>query len=201
MKAEKKAIGVSQRHLYSRISFLYQAATHLMNARPDRGLGATTDNEFPGPVHSKSTIHQTEEAQDINVEASEPLLSASHSPPKPGLMDALGPSCHLISHLRSVSLKGQIRLSPAMKHSICKRCDALLVPGSTSSARVENKSRGGKKAWADVLIVTCRSCNAVKRFPVAAKRQRRRPQRASNTKLINKDPKLVWKQTEILAYD
>lgn len=165
-----------------------------MNARPDQGLGTTTttpttENRFPEPAQSKST-DDTERAHDINVEKKpETAPSILHSSVNEGSIDTLGRSRHLISQLRSVSLKGQIRLSQAMKHSICKRCDSLLVPGSTSSTRVENKSRGGKKPWADVLIVTCHSCSAVKRFPVGGKRQRRRPLRASDTKLIDQDSK------------
>lgn len=196
MKPEKKAIGVSQRHLYCRMSYLYQAATHLMNARLDGGSGATdlttitTENKFPAPLQSKSA-HHAEGAHDIKVETLKSLPTISHASVNQVSTNTLGPSCHLVSQLRAVSLKGQIRLSQAMKHSICKRCDALLFPGSTSSTRVENKSRGGKKPWADVLVTTCHSCGAAKRFPVGGKRQRRRPHRASDTKLEEKDSKMV----------
>lgn len=183
MKAEKRSAGVSHKHLYARISYLYQAATYLMNAHGNRGLRATT--EYPEAAHREPTGLQNEETRDINKEEAEILSSLAHKSLDPGLMDALGPSCHLISHLRSVSLKGQIRLSPTLKHSICKRCDALLVPGQTSSVQVENNSRGGKKPWADVLIFTCLLCHAVKRFPVGAKKQRRRSQRASEKSLPN----------------
>lgn len=199
MKADKKAIGVSQRHLYCRMSYLYQAATHLMNACSDQGLStttATTENKLPGPEQSESTDH-AEEVHDINVKTPKTLPNVSHRLVDQDSSAVLGPSRHLISQLRSVSLKGQIRLSQAMKHSICKRCDALLVPGSTSSTRVENKSRGGKKPWADVLIITCHSCGAVKRFPVGAKRQSRRPHRASETKLTEKNSKPVSVQSEL----
>lgn len=199
MKAEKKAIGVSQRHLYCRISYLYQAATHLMNASSEQGSGtiaATLENQLPGPTQSQSTDH-FEHAQEMNVKTPKTNPSVSHSAMNQESAGVLGPSRHLISQLRSVSLKGQIRLSQAVKHSICKRCDALLVPGSTSSTRVENKSRGGRKPWADVLVITCHSCSAVKRFPVGAKRQPRRPHRASDKKPMEKDLKVTWMQTEI----
>ena len=193
MKAEKKAIGVSQRHLYCRISYLYQAATLLMNACSDQGSGSTTtttENKLPGPVQSESTDH-SKLAQEMNMETPKTAPSVSQSSVNQDSTDILGPSRHLVSQLRSVSLKGQIRLSQALKHSICKRCDALLVPGSTSSTRVENKSRGGKKPWADVLVITCHSCSAVKRFPVGAKRQPRRPHRASDKKSMKKDLKVI----------
>lgn len=75
-------------------------------------------------------------------------------------------------------MKSQIRLSQDVKHSICKRCSAILIPGSTSSSKVENLSRGGKKPWADVLVIECNVCSAQKRFPVGAKRQPRKNLRA-----------------------
>lgn len=30
----------------------------------------------------------------------------------------------------------------------------------------ENKSKGGKKPWAEIIVVECRGCKAMKRFPV-----------------------------------
>jgi ribonuclease P protein subunit RPR2 len=71
-----------------------------------------------------------------------------------------------ISTARTVAKKSVLRLSPSLKRTICKRCDLLLVPGATSTHRVENSSRGGRKPWADVLVVECNACGAVKRFPV-----------------------------------
>jgi len=79
-----------------------------------------------------------------------------------------------ISHLRTVSLKSQIRLASDLKHSICKRCDIPLMPGSTSTSYIENKSRGGQKAWADVQVVICVACGTAKRHPIGAKRQANR---------------------------
>lgn len=86
-------------------------------------------------------------------------------------------SRRLVSELRDVSLKMQLRMSPAMKHSICKNCNTLLLDGSTCSTEVENKSKDGKKLWADVLVRKCIVCGLAKRFPLAARRQKRRPYR------------------------
>lgn len=86
-------------------------------------------------------------------------------------------SHRLLADFRSVSLKSQIRVSPAMKRSICKFCDTLLVEGQTCTSTVENTSKGGRKPWADVLVIKCHTCHHVKRFPVNAPRQQRRPLR------------------------
>jgi ribonuclease P protein subunit RPR2 len=71
-----------------------------------------------------------------------------------------------VSHLRSIAKKNVLRLDPAVKRTICKRCEALLIPGVSCRERIENQSKGGKKRWADVLVVECNTCGTVKRFPV-----------------------------------
>lgn len=86
-------------------------------------------------------------------------------------------SRHLLSDLRSVCLKTQVRVSPAVKHSICKNCNTLLIDGSTCTNEVENKSKGQKKPWAAVLLRKCNTCGAQRRFPIASVRQKRRPYR------------------------
>lgn len=73
--------------------------------------------------------------------------------------------------LHTVSRKAQLRLSVDLKRSICKSCNTLLVPGRTASQEIENQSKGGKKPWADVLIVSCKCCGSKRRMPVGAKRQ------------------------------
>lgn len=183
---EQRAPAVPQKHLHSRISFLFQAATYLSevgNSGPTNGsTGPTNDELSAAAIKDEHLLRATERASQEKGEVipmqttrSDPrleddILNSSFS-------KALGPSRHFLSHLRAVSLKGQIRLTPAVKHAICKRCNTLLVPGSTSTSNVENKSRGGRKAWADVLVVTCKSCGSVRRFPIGATRQQRRTKR------------------------
>lgn len=83
----------------------------------------------------------------------------------------------LASHLRAVSLKGQARLSSDMKRAICKSCNAVMIPGQTSTHVLENTSKGGKKPWADVMVIQCSVCCTTKRFPVGATRQQRKAKR------------------------
>ena len=157
---------VPNKILHSRVSYLYQAASYLAAA------------EQP---HSGSEPTQFEKDTSM----------ATSNSPKPEMIIGAGPrsltpfseaayrpaSRRLIAELQSVALKGQMRISPTMKHSLCKRCDTMLIDGSTCSNEVENKSKNGKKPWADVLVRRCHTCGLEKRFPVAAKRQKRRPQR------------------------
>jgi ribonuclease P protein subunit RPR2 len=88
-----------------------------------------------------------------------------------------GLALQLGSDLQNVTRKGQVRLSMDLKRNICKSCNTILVPGRTVTQRIENQSKGGKKPWADVLIVECSLCGSKKRFPVGAKRQPRKTER------------------------
>ncbi|KKY13825.1 putative rnase p rpr2 rpp21 subunit [Diplodia seriata] len=153
-----KPKSVPNKHLHARISYLYQAATYLANQ------SCQPAEQRNG---KKIDVDATAEGDPVM----QPVLPGQNAFP-PGL------PFYYASHLQSVSMKSQIRLSQDVKHSICKRCSAILVSGSTSSNKIENLSRGGKKPWADVLVIECNVCNAQKRFPVGAKRQPRKSERA-----------------------
>ncbi|KAI4842290.1 hypothetical protein E4T44_07394 [Aureobasidium sp. EXF-8845] len=73
----------------------------------------------------------------------------------------------LTAQLQAVSQKAQIRLSHDMKRSIY----------TTSETRIENKSRAEKKSCADVLVIRCRNCHTEKRFPIGARRQKKKAER------------------------
>jgi ribonuclease P protein subunit RPR2 len=93
-----------------------------------------------------------------------------------------GPSSlalELGSQMHTVSRKGQVRLSAELKRSICKCCNTILIPGRTATQTIENDSKGGKKPWADILVIACTSCGSIKRFPVGARRQKRKTERSN----------------------
>ncbi|EPE08442.1 rnase p rpr2 rpp21 subunit domain-containing protein [Ophiostoma piceae UAMH 11346] len=148
---------VANRTAYSRVSFLYQAAALL------------------AATQTSSTSRDANTADDSITESA--VVSTAPEVPDPALM---GMSRRLLTQMRSISRKTNMRLRPAVKHRVCKFCDSLLVEGSTCSSAVENQSRGGRKAWADVLAVTCKTCGRVRRYPVSAERQPRRPYRGQS---------------------
>ncbi|KAH7359924.1 RNAse P Rpr2/Rpp21/SNM1 subunit domain-containing protein [Pyrenochaeta sp. MPI-SDFR-AT-0127] len=129
-----KVKGVANKHLHTRTTFLYQAATYLTMQTV---IDNSSDDQSSGP-----RLQQ-------------------HSP----LALQLG------SDLQQVSRKGQLRLSVDLKRSMCKRCNTVLIPGRTATQSVENMSKGGKKPWADVLLIKCQICGSNKRFPIGVKKQ------------------------------
>lgn len=160
VKAAKGPLNVPNKILHSRVSYLYQAASYLAAAeQPHSGSEP--------PQYEKDTRI----ASGINSKADKIATTSPKLAYRPA-------SRRLISDLRSVTLKGQMRISPTMKHSVCKGCDTMLIDGSTCTNGVENKSKGGKKPWADVIVRQCHTCGLEEIFPVAATRQKRRPQRS-----------------------
>ncbi|KAK5626856.1 hypothetical protein RRF57_002571 [Xylaria bambusicola] len=157
---------IPNKHLYSRLSYLHQAA-------------ALLGSQLGKPHIS----HQNAAASNISEDKPE-HSDAQLSPATDQLR--LNFTRHLLTDLRATSLKSQIRLSPAIKHTICKHCDTLLIPGETSTSVVENKSKYGKKPWADVLVVKCNTCGRVKRYPIHSPRQERRPNRIQVSDNVSK---------------
>ncbi|KAI0996855.1 hypothetical protein K3495_g11328 [Podosphaera aphanis] len=153
-KLSKRDTTVPNKALHSRISFLYQAAVHF----------ASLNQSEPNTVMRK----------DQNI-----VESPRHER-KSNMPTAIYPlSRRWVSDLRHISLKAQIRMAPALKHTMCKSCNTILIDGSTCTIKLENKSKNGSKPWADVLIKECTVCATVARFPVSAPRQKRRPLRSS----------------------
>ncbi|KAF7557522.1 hypothetical protein G7046_g6012 [Stylonectria norvegica] len=152
LKGAKAPQGVTNRHIYSRASYLYQAATYLA---------------------SKQAFH------DGNAKPSEKPTKVLLSEDQEKAMQ--NTARQMISDLRAVTLKTQIRQSPAMKRTICKFCNTLQIEGQTCVSTVENPSKGGRKPWADVLTIRCTTCGHAKRYPVNASRQKRREARDEDT--------------------
>lgn len=165
--AKKKTPGVPNRHLYTRISFLYQAATYLSVAG-EQSREATSQKapEATAAEPIRAELDGSEDKDRVMVGTGPPIRAAQNMSRK------------LLTDLRAVTLKSQIRISPDIKRTICKHCDTLLIEGQTCSSAVENKSKGGKKPWADVLVIRCHTCSREKRFPVDVQKQKRRPLRS-----------------------
>lgn len=153
----------ANKHLQARIDFLDRAARYLASHRE--------------PLSSDSKDHLKDASSvstdDVPVDEGTKRIQPGQEPEKSGK----GLPLLLSSHIRAVSLKGQIRLPPDLKRSICKVCGTPLIPGVNSRSDIENLSKDRKKPWADVKVVACQNCNTVKRFPVGATRQVKKRER------------------------
>ncbi|KAF1991640.1 Rpr2-domain-containing protein [Aulographum hederae CBS 113979] len=167
---------VPNKHIYARASYLYQAATYLASKQNSTATKSSTQDAPSSEAQQEKTQHNGPTSTIIPSHQSPHEEEENSTPTKikpPGL------PAQLLSQTRAVSRKGQARLSLDIKRSICKRCNSLLVSGSSSSDYLENKSNGGKKACADVWVVECVFCSAQKRFPVGGKKQMRKSKRVA----------------------
>lgn len=180
MKSKPGGANSAHKHLQSRISYLHKAAEHLTLSYLSSLPAGKTDNasnkdsELPFEPAIK-TDEEFQKNPDLLPKKKTTTLDSQQSVPR---KDTLGMARWLSSSMRNVSLKGQIRLSPSVKHQICRRCGGFLIPGATSVECIENKSREGKKARADVLFTTCNTCQSKTRIPVGMVRQQRRKNRS-----------------------
>lgn len=184
--AKKKPGQVPNRHIYTRISFLYQAAVY--SAQISNQDSSTTSGH-----HSRAAIADAGAGADADADTDTNMeregdrkqdQASSFQDSKHATIDQ-NVSRKFLTDMRAITQKSVIRAGPHIKRSICKYCDTLLIDGQTSSSVVENNSKGAKKPWADVLVIKCHTCGRQKRFPVNApshkRRQLREPKNHQNT--------------------
>ncbi|KAH6607399.1 rnase p rpr2 rpp21 subunit domain-containing [Trichoderma cornu-damae] len=156
MAKSKGNAGIQNRHLYTRASYLYQAASYLAHCAQQTKNEARPEESRQGEDGASSPIRRNASPSGMARDD-----GFAHSRQERKAMMSL--SRQAVSDMRLVSLKGQIRQSPSIKRTMCKYCDAVLIEGKTCRSVVENLSRGGRKPWADILATLCNTCGHVKR--------------------------------------
>lgn len=163
MVKQKGNAGIQNRHIYSRASYLYQAASYLANCAHQTNKTTKAEDNQDDTRKDEQSIAANGDGFTHSKQERKAIINLSHQ---------------VISDMRSVSLKAQIRQSPTIKQTVCKYCDAVQVEGKTCHSTVENRSKGGRKPWADILVTRCDICGNVKRYPISAPRQKRKSLRA-----------------------
>ncbi|KAL3429825.1 RNAse P Rpr2/Rpp21/SNM1 subunit domain-containing protein [Aspergillus tetrazonus] len=165
-KGKKGSGGGGNGYVRARINYLYNAAAYLQS----KAAGALED-----------VATQNEVMSDANT------ASPKAKRPRSDCRDecALQVARLCISQMRGVSQKSQLRLPIEQKRSFCKRCDTLLIPGTSCIEETRNPSRGARKPWAEVRIVRCNICGTEKRFPQTDKRSRKLIERKRDGKAEN----------------
>ena len=165
----------TNKHLRARMSYLFDAASYLrkMNQSVRNGPGnqASSDNVLANVSGNGGSTHVRNERSDDGEDGTSARLPATSTSSFTSKVSA--DQC-LVSQIRSVSNKANVRIELKLKHQMCKRCNTVLAPGITSIESKENRSKGGKKPWATVKVTHCTVCGTSRRFPTGAKRQLRK---------------------------
>ena len=157
-----------QKHLRARMQYLFDAAKYLRKVQESVSQPGTKATE------RKDLKDDPSDLGEVSMAASEAPENETKATAN-SLTAGTGAADHfLISQVRSIAAKAQIRLEKETKHHLCKGCDAVLIPNVTSTTMLENKSKAGTKPWATTKIVSCNLCGISKRFPTGAKRQLRK---------------------------
>lgn len=170
-KAKKGPQKGAHSHLQARLDYLHKAAVYLhaafatpSNESLHRNAIQTKPPVLDSGLPETASNMNRDIAVNVNKKATEASIPRQY-----------------LSHMRGVSLKSQLRLPLDMKRSFCKRCDLLLVQGVNCVYELRNASKGGKKPWADVLVVRCNACQTEKRFPQTSNRNRKLTDRRKET--------------------
>ena len=77
--------------------------------------------------------------------------------------DVSGPaSRHLVWLMKKIAVRLNHRLDrDAVKRRVCRRCNAVLRPGTTATVRVRRRT----------IIVHCNACGSFRRFPAQCRRR------------------------------
>lgn len=178
MAKEKTKKGAPNKHLTARIAFLQRASVHLTH---QAHLHSTRGNK---QTRTSTSDRGQPTSKSGNPDGTSQAIREPHGARQRGHIaftpSAVGGLPHLLSsHLAQVARKSQIRLPPDVKHQFCGRCNAALVEERTCRRYVANTSKGGRKPQADVLVIECDACHALKRRPVGAHRQLKKKNRPS----------------------
>lgn len=185
-KGKKGGPGGGPSHLRARLEYLYKAAAYIQSASTGRTVPDVTVKPSVGEQQQQQ--QQQDDATPQKAPRTVPNIVNAPDVAKNEHVKQQGITTtattrtlclprQYISQMRGVSLKSQLRLPVDVKRSLCKRCEILLVPGFNCTETIENRSRDGKKPWADVLVVRCTACGTVKRFPQNAKRSKKLSER------------------------
>lgn len=131
---------VANRDILQRLSYLYQASQLL-------GTSSVPPPPVPGPI--PAGLHGAERRLEARRRTRE-----RHGTAPADLARAY------VRDMRAIGMKTNMRMDPAVKRTLCKGCDMVLVPGLTAQVRVNTSSNAG-----NVVCYTCLSCHKPRRFP------------------------------------
>ncbi|KAG6845084.1 hypothetical protein H0H87_000989 [Tephrocybe sp. NHM501043] len=144
------ANGVANRDILQRLNFLYQAGVYL-NTLPSAEASTSLTSPKPNapPITSKKAPAGKKRKRSNSHAAMASDLSRTY-----------------ISIMKSVGQKTTVKIDPAVKRTLCKGCNSIMIPGSTAIVRVKKSPAHGH-----AMAYTCTGCQTSRRIPTPPKLQ------------------------------
>ncbi|KZV67191.1 Rpr2-domain-containing protein [Peniophora sp. CONT] len=137
---------VANRDMLQRLNFLYQASAFLQTAAFSSAQLPTGSKQGDVSQAGTSALGSSKQAQDTRK--------------RKRLLNTSDISRSYVHDMRQVAQKTTIRMDPSVKRSVCRRCDAILIPGVTSRTRIGPSGPHGHG-----LFTSCLSCKVIRRIP------------------------------------
>ncbi|GAA5910431.1 ribonuclease P Rpr2/Rpp21/SNM1 subunit [Sporobolomyces salmoneus] len=202
---------VPSRDALQRLSYLYQASALLNNitgfeasSRPKKrrkivtknqgeaiaqvkgGLGAQEKEGDQDQDEGRKVVKRASQAQDGLVDKVAVARETSASSGRPGEERLRPISRHLVRTMQDVAKKATLRMDPAVKRTVCKGCDSVLVPGISSSVRIKPSG-----PHAHLVVHTCANCLAQRRLPAPPLLPEPEPDQALDTAQVPQASKVT----------
>ncbi|OAQ97639.1 hypothetical protein LLEC1_05776 [Akanthomyces lecanii] len=132
MAKAKAPPGVQNKNIYTRASYLYQAAAFLATASQQPHSRSAPDSSASDADGGAQDATSGPKDATMATPAMESLGSKAPTADQCRALQNMSRS--LLADMRAVSLKLLIRQRPEIKRTVCRYCDALLVPGSSCDA-------------------------------------------------------------------
>ncbi|KAF9792598.1 Rpr2-domain-containing protein [Thelephora terrestris] len=133
---------VPNREIMQRLNFLYQASTWLSSLPASKGDVTPTAEPSVPPVISSDSKGKKKQKPRV-------------PPVTPAYL-----SRAYVSSMKAIGRKTVVKLDPSVKRTICKGCDALLIPGMTAIVRSKPSSSHKK-----MVRLSCVNCKTMRRIP------------------------------------
>ncbi|KAH8107874.1 Rpr2-domain-containing protein [Cristinia sonorae] len=142
---------VANRDILQRMNFLYQASAFL-NTIVDPP--AVPEPPSP-PVVSSIASTPVQQERQLKIQRKRVERLKKRHPPTCAAL-----SRSYINSMKIIGQKTNVKLDPAVKRTICKSCNVVLMPGATATVRVKSSSTHG-----NMMLYTCMSCKQIRRIP------------------------------------
>ncbi|KAI0029843.1 RNAse P Rpr2/Rpp21/SNM1 subunit domain-containing protein [Vararia minispora EC-137] len=139
---------VTNRDILQRLNFLYQASTFLQSVSEPPLAPAFQQKRNPSLRTSRSNNKSKATAEGRATARRTRTISTAD----------LAKS--YVRSMRQIGQKATVRMDPSVKRTLCRGCDGVLVPGISSTIRVNPCGSHGQ-----VMTTTCRHCGHTRRIP------------------------------------
>ncbi|CCL98703.1 uncharacterized protein FIBRA_00707 [Fibroporia radiculosa] len=129
---------VTNRDILQRLNFLYQASAYLHTIAPSPSGKPSNDK-----VIELSKEQKRERRRKARHPAQTTELARAY-----------------VRSMKIISQKATVRMDPNVKRTLCKKCNTILMPGSTASVRTKPSSTHGHS-----IAYTCVTCGTTRRIP------------------------------------